>query len=430
MLKAGFARVDITPPLGTYLDGYFSIRPMSGVLDPLELNAIALNDGEKTVVMIAADIIGIAMADVKYIKKKMFERLALPEECVLLHAIHQHTTLRLDDKAVPDRQPAAYIELLYTKFVDVAQMAIDDMKDSVLSSGEKETAEPIAFVRRYKLDDGRSVTNPRSDEVPHIVSRLAEADNTVRLLRFKRKDAKDIALVNFSTHPDVVHGFKVSADWPGFTRRFVESDNSDVHCIFFTGAQGDSNHSDFINGVKDGYEHSRHMGRVVADAVAAVWDKTTPRASDKLFAKISVIYNKGNTEGEEKYEEAKAFEKARAEKTLNYAPTIEEMAYARRIIAIRESMTIYRPIPITVIGIGEVVIVGLAGEPFTEYGEALREASNGKFALTFCNTNGKQGYLPSVEAYAQGGYEAKSSQFTPELESQIIGEAKKLIDMI
>jgi len=430
MLKAGFARVDITPPLGTYLDGYFSIRPMSGVLDPLELNAIALNDGEKTVVMIAADIIGIAMADVKYIKKKMFERLALPEECVLLHAIHQHTTLRLDDKAVPDRQPAAYIELLYTKFVDVAQMAIDDMKDSVLSSGEKETAEPIAFVRRYMLDDGRAVTNPQANEVPHIVSRLAEADNTVRLLRFKRKDAKDIALVNFSTHPDVVAGYKASADWPGFTRRFVEGDNSDVNCIFFTGAQGDSNHLDYIKGTKTGYEHSRCMGRIVADAVAEIWDKTTERRADKLFASVSVIYNKSNTEGEEKYEEAVAFEKARAEKTLGYNPTIEEMAYARRIINIRESMTIYRPIPVTVIGIGEVIIAGFAGEAFTEYGAAVRDAANGKFALTFVLTNGSQGYLPSAEAFAQGGYEAKSSHFTPELESQVIAEVKRLIDMI
>ncbi|MBE6696116.1 MAG: hypothetical protein E7587_06640, partial [Ruminococcaceae bacterium] len=202
MLKAGFARLDITPPLGTHLDGYFGIRLANGVLDPIELNAIALNDGEKTVVLIAADLLGIDIADVKHIKEKIEERLGLSEECVLLHAIHQHTTFWLDNQNRPNRLPAAYIEVLYTKFVDVAQLAIDDMEEATLSSAEKETAETIAFVRRYRLDDGRAVTNPRSDEVPHIVSRLAEADNTVRLLRFKRKDAKDIALVNFSTHPD------------------------------------------------------------------------------------------------------------------------------------------------------------------------------------------------------------------------------------
>jgi len=427
MLKAGFARLDITPPLGTHLDGYFGIRLANGVLDPIELNAIALNDGEKTVVLIAADLLGIDIADVKHIKEKIEERLGLSEECVLLHAIHQHTTFWLDNQNRPNRLPAAYIEVLYTKFVDVAQLAIDDMEEATLSSAEKETAETIAFVRRYRLDDGRAVTNPRSDEVPHIVSRLAEADNTVRLLRFKRKDAKDIALVNFSTHPDVVHGFKVSADWPGFTRRFVESDNSDVHCIFFTGAQGDSNHCDSINGVKDGYEHSRHMGRVVADAVAAIWDKTTPRASDKLFAKISVIYNKSNTEGEEKYEESKAFY---AENFGKPGIRGQEIGYAKRVIAIRESMTIYTALPVSVIGIGEVIIAGFAGEAFTEYGAAVRDAANGKFALTFVLTNGSQGYLPSAEAFAQGGYEAKSSHFTPELESQVIAEVKRLIDMI
>ena len=82
MLKAGFARLDITPPFGTPLDGYFSIRLTSGVLDPIELNAIALNDGEKTVVMISADMLGIAITDAKYIKEQMQKRLGLPEECV------------------------------------------------------------------------------------------------------------------------------------------------------------------------------------------------------------------------------------------------------------------------------------------------------------------------------------------------------------
>ena len=431
MLKVGFARLDITPPLGTHLDGYFHARFASGVLDPLELNAIALNDGEKTVVMIAADLLGIDIADGKHIKKKIEERLGLSEECVLLHAIHQHTSFWLDNIVIPNRLPREYIEVLYTKFVDVAQLAIEDMAEATLSSGERETDTRIAFVRRYKLDDGRIVTNPFAKDVPHIDCRLGEADNIVRILRFKREEKKDIALVNFSAHPDVVKGEKVSADWPGFVRRFVEADLGDVNCAFFTNAQGDVAHRDVINGnSKQGYEHSRYMGRVIADTVIKMWDSTTERKADKLFAKISVVYNKSNTEGEEKYEEAKAFEKARAENTLGYNPSIEEMGYARRIIDIRESMTIYRALPVTVIGIGEVVLFGLPGEPFHKYAAIARELAKGRFALTFCLTNGNQGYLPTAEAFSQGGYEAKSSHFTPALEEQITNEAKKLIDMI
>ena len=43
-------------------------------------------------------------------------------------------------------------------------------------------------------------------------------------------------------------------------------------------------------------------------------------------------------------------------------------------------------------------------------------------------TNGHQGYLPSAEAFAQGGYESKTSRFTPTLESEAISAAKEMLD--
>ena len=429
MLKAGFARLDITPPFGCPLDGYQRLRSVKCILDPIYLNAIALSDGEKTIVMIAGDLEGLDVVDGKVIKDIIFARLGIPEKDILLSALHQHTSFMLRHKET-GHLPAAYAEVLYAKFGDVAEMAVADLEDATLYTAEKETAEPLGFVRRYRLDDGKAVTNPTPTQVPHIVARLAEADNTVRLLRFKRESKKDIALVNFSTHPDVVHGENVSADWPGFTRTFVEKDNPDVSCIFFTGAQGDSNHLDFMGEKRNGYEHSKHMGRVIADAVRDIWDSAIPHADGKLFADIKTIYNKSNTEGEEKYDECKAFLKAREEGTLGYNPEIEEVAYARRVIEIREKMTIYRPLNVTVIGIGDVVVVGFSGEPFTEYGAAVREAADGRFALTFCLTNGHQGYLPSSRAFSEGGYEAKSSRFTPTIQDQAIEAAKEMIEKL
>ena len=119
--------------------------------------------------------------------------------------------------------------------------------------------------------------------------------------------------------------------------------------------------------------------------------------------------------------------KALNDGTLGYNPHIEERAFAKRVIDIRENMTIYRPLPVTVIGISDVVIAGFAGEAFTEYGAAVRQAAGGRFALTFIHTNGSQGYLPSAEAFEQGGYEAASSRFTPTLEAEAIAAASELM---
>ena len=40
-MKAGFARLDITPPFGTCISGYFHERRADGILDPLQAHAIA-----------------------------------------------------------------------------------------------------------------------------------------------------------------------------------------------------------------------------------------------------------------------------------------------------------------------------------------------------------------------------------------------------
>ncbi len=428
-MKVGFSRVDITPPLGAPVDGYFRDRSAKGILDPLELNAIALSDGDNTVVMIAADMLGINTEEIPVIKKLIFDRLGLKPEQIVLSALHQHTSFMFKHQ-VAHNLPTGYADVLYAKFGDVAQMAMDDMKEAKISTAEKLTEEPIGFVRRYFLNDGRVATNPGSKLLTLVVGRCAQSDNTVRLIRFEREGAKDIALVNFSTHPDVISGELWSADWPGFTRRFVEADNPDVSCIFFTGEEGDSNHVDYLGTKNGGYEHSRHMGRVVANAVKEMWDKTTPHKDGKLYSGLTSIFNRSNTSGEEKYEECKAFNKARLEGTLGYNPTIEECAFARRVINIRENMTIYRELPIAVIGIGDIVIVGLGGEPFTDYGRSMRDAANGKFAMTFCLTNGYQGYLPTAKAFEEGGYEAANSHFTPTLQAETVAAATKLIDQI
>ena len=49
-LYAGFGRVDITPMMGIRLQGYYVERVAEGILDNLEINALALACDERTAV--------------------------------------------------------------------------------------------------------------------------------------------------------------------------------------------------------------------------------------------------------------------------------------------------------------------------------------------------------------------------------------------
>ena len=429
MLKAGFSRVDVTPPLGSFISGYFHARYAKGVLDPIELNALAFSDGEYTDLLIISDFIGVDRTFCDEIREKIAERTGLDASHIMLTALHQHTSVCIAMKTPYTRSDYTYMQTVYRKYCDVAQMALDDMSDAVLGYAEEECAEQIAFVRRYIMKDGSIATNPdgRGGEIARPCD---EPDNTVRLLRFKREGKNDIALVNFCTHPDVIGGEYLSADWPGFVRRYVENDLDGTSCLLLNGVQGDSNHCDFVNGVRGGYAHSAHMGRVIADAVVKIWDATEETAVASVGSAIDVVYNQTRTDGLEEYDAA--CELLRKNRENDYAenekkPHITELGRATRIVRLRENAEIYKKVPVTVLKLGSIVLVGFGGEPFTHYARAVREACPDLTVLSACCANGYEGYLPTKKAFEEGGYEASSSAFSPNLEDDCVAAAIKLI---
>ena len=85
MIKAGFSRVDVTPPLGTYMSGYFKHRYAKGVIDPIYLNAIALSDGEDTAIIIAADFLGIREVYATPIRKKIADAVGISADNIIIN---------------------------------------------------------------------------------------------------------------------------------------------------------------------------------------------------------------------------------------------------------------------------------------------------------------------------------------------------------
>ncbi len=430
MIKAGFSRVDVTPPLGSYLSGYFSDRYAKGMIDPLYLNAVALSDGENTAVIITADFLGIREAYATPIRNKIAEHTGVNVDNIIISSLHQHTSISLrydpsgKNNVVDDSE---YLDVLYRKFCDVAKMAIDDMSEATLGLAEMQALEQIAFIRRFRMKDGTTRTNASRD--PEMLHPIGEPDNTVRLLRFVREGKNDIAMVNFSTHPDTVAGELYSADWPGYARNYVEGDHEGVSCILINGVQGDSNHIHYTkDSVGIGGPHARYMGRVIADTVNQLWDKTEECKIEKLNAGVDFVYHITRTEGAELYDICKEKLKAYKEKLI----PASELAFAggaggaNRIIRMRTD-PLFRKIPVSVVSLGKINFVGFGGEPFSHYATAVRETFPEKYIVALCCANGYEGYLPTKEAFDEGGYEASSSPFQPTLEEDCVNMAVKLI---
>ena len=93
-LMAGFARVNVTPPLGIPVHGYYKPRFAKGVLDELEINALALSCGEDAVVVLSMDHCGIKQELTDRFAEVVSLATGLPVEAILIHQTHTHTGCR------------------------------------------------------------------------------------------------------------------------------------------------------------------------------------------------------------------------------------------------------------------------------------------------------------------------------------------------
>ena len=79
-LYAGFGRVNITPMMGIPVSGYFIPRYADGVLDELEINALALACGDTKVVLLSADNVGIKQEISERFRRHIAEVCDIPFE--------------------------------------------------------------------------------------------------------------------------------------------------------------------------------------------------------------------------------------------------------------------------------------------------------------------------------------------------------------
>ena len=62
-------------------------------------------------------------------------------------------------------------------------------------------------------------------------------------------------------------------------------------------------------------------------------------------------------------------------------------------------------VEVMAIRIGDVAIVGLPGELFCEFGMEIKKCSPAKHTIVIELANDAIGYIPTEEAFEQGGYE-------------------------
>ena len=447
--QVGYASVNINPTLGCGIQGYYIPRFAKGFLDDLEAHGIVLSLGETKIAMISVDTCELFAPIIARFRVAIEKATGIKGENLFISATHTHTgpLVQQTDAFEADPEPIKrYVDFLVERMVDLVKLALLDLKPAKMGFITGYAPERVAYIRLYRMKDGTTMTCPPIND-PNIDGPIGELDQRCHILRFDREGGPSIVLFNYGVHADTVNGELLCSDWPGWMRRTLDKALDGVKCLCFVGCQGDvgSTHVNPCGGDMNDTEISfdnemkspgmaRFVGRALAGTVLQVYDKVEYVDVDDLQILHKFVEVDANRPAPEELPLAHKY------KDLHDAGRDDEIPYTAMALTIAVSEAIrmcnleFGPdtftLELTGLKIGPVAFLGIPGEPFTEIGVRIKETEGWKQIMPVCLTNGCEGYFPSPEAYAAGGYEARSSHFKPHVSHKIVEGCKELLQQL
>jgi hypothetical protein len=384
-LKAGAARIDITPPLGFAMWGYASrhAAPSNGVLDPLQARALVLSVDACQLALVSLDLgRPPTRSSTSAIRDRV--RAAAGIEHIFLVASHTHHGPVLELDTWPDRE-RPYVRQLEDRLVEVILAAHRDRQPARLG------------VAARQVDFNRNRHSKRPN--PPV-------DRELLVMRLETAEGKTIAhLVNFAAHA-VLQEPKVrqfSADFPGALANLVEN-KTQAPCLFLQGAAGDLSPNPQAHAGAERFGQA--LGREVLELSSSIRCTAPERPSLAARAedfRFSSRIDLGNP-------------LLRAVMSAAFFP--ELVAFYER-----EYQGGIRPQLGCALLDGRIGFVGVSGEFFCGHALALKRRAGLEhlFFLGYCNDY--QQYFPTIEAAAEGGYGAD-----PWVAPVEIGAGEKIMD--
>ena len=398
VFKVGYARTVITPKLPiTRKD-----KTVDSVNDDLYVTCVAVNDGENTALLYTIDMQNVSETFCNTIGVRVKVATKVPLENIFISATHTHSSFSYSSDEMWKADVAA-------KMANIAKEAIADLADAEIYTAVGHTP-GMAFVRRYVNADG---TYSSISPTENTIRCVADADDTLQVIRFVRADKKDVIMTNWQGH--LAHAVNeypeaISADLAYYVRTGVEEEDSDALIAYYAGASGNLNLNAPTATAKK-YENYQAVGKALANKILEI---SNPQNMTKLEAgKINATSKTYN--GEMKKDPADVVAAAQANKNKG-----TDSAADRYIISRNNGTT--KAMKIGAISFGDLGFVSAPYEMFDSNGVQLRTASPFKMTFILTNAWGDLAYIPSYEAWTQyGGYELTATYFAE-------GVAEKLVD--
>ena len=427
VFRAGAFAQDISPtkfpsPVNGSMKGNFA----QGITDPLHARCLALHDGKHEIILCVVDACMIPREVCEMAKEIAAAKTGVPASHLLISATHTHSAATLAGVFQSDPDPE-FVATVPARIAEGLIKAHQNLEPAEIGWGKGNDPRDV-FNRRWLMMEGETYANPfgvTTDralmnpgfENPKVSKPTGPIDPEVCILVARgATDHRPIALLaNYSLH--YVGGLPpMSADYFGafaneMAGRLQTADARYQGKPAFVGIMSNGT-SGNINNVNFGGKApgKRAPGEQIKRVAASVAD-----AAMEAYAQIKfrpgVTLDSAEEDIQLKVRKATPEELVRARQILDTTPKDKDGQYTPRdAIYARESVLLDAypdtvPVKLQAHRIGALSIAAIPCEVFVEIGLDLKHATPFDSHFTISLANGYNGYLPTAEHHAMGGYE-------------------------
>jgi neutral ceramidase len=410
---------------------------------PLYATALALRDADThtSAVVVDLDLLLLPFPLADRLRRAVSELTGVPADHVRVSATHGHSGPSLAPTWVKEGGEfiAPYVDSLPAKVAGAAWQALRAAQPARVSHGVGQSS--LAVNRRQRTSDGRIVVGRNPDGF---------VDRTVRVLRFDDAREQPLAsIVHYACHPILMawENRVLTPDYPGPMRRTVEQLTA-APCLFLQGCAGNAAPTAvFTEGHTGDPRYYRLAGALLGAEASRIFLELEHTHRRPQFSRVLEsgaplgVFDAGPLEepdGALRVLTARAtlrvrtfpapdealaaaaaardeLERLRAQHGADQAGPVHLANVRAKHAAMRAGhaqLTGGKPdveIELQAIRIGPAALLAAPMELFGEIGAAISQTSPFAWTAVSGYSNGSAGYLPTPEAYDEGGYEVETA---------------------
>lgn len=414
-VHASTFRIDVSPPIGHSLCGGW-ITPAERIDDPLEAIGLVLTGDFDPIVICAVDWTGIMNATHLEWRRQIGEAVGTDPTRVAIQCVHQHNApfVCLDAQEIVSRYeelPAIadsdYVRESAKRVAQAARESLTGRQPVTHVAIGQTKVDRVASNRRIIGDDGSiehwrgsSSRNPIHHELPEGL-----IDPFLKCVVLMNGDRRVCAMHYYATHPMSFYGDGiVNSDFVGLARKRMQEEEEDCRHIYFTGCSGNIAAGKYNDGSP---EARKQLTDRIYEAMSSVGDELEIHDVGELQWRHRDLMPPVRSTLDEEQLLAQIADQS------NRVVGRNRPAY--QVAWIRRSRS-RQPIVLSSLHLGPATLLHLPAESFIEYQLAAQEMAKGRFVATAAYGDGGPWYIPTEDAYPQGGYEVSVAFCDPEID--------------